>query len=947
IDADGALNSNLSLLSVGTEDDALNQVLADVFEDGSLDISDFSGRSVFANVDVQTDDDEEGEALDFDSEGQRLMVVAGVLQGSQASNIGLAYTHSDIHTQKHAKIIDSDVVTDNLAVVARDDSIQFNLALGGGVSSKGKFTGVGSISVQELNNRVEAEIGDWDASNSSGSVTARDVSVQARNNAEMINLAGAVALNFGTGASAGLAATTSLIGNQQGHHTLARVANTELEFSRDLSVKAFSGDADDRNQIINNAVGVGFSKGSGSFAFAGAVATSNVDQLVEAAVKNTGLNHDSVTAGSDAVIAAKDYTDSATTAWNLAISGGGALGVAVATNRVDSDVSAALLGDDVIDESTLFNVEDLTVTALRDNALITIDAGVSYADKGAVAPSIGTAVVDGDVTAKIADKAKVFASGGVLVNAEAHTENAVGSGAIGVGVKGGAGALAVASAIEYGETKAYIDDAKVNAYGVNSDVGYYDGDLISATPITDLSDDNDSENNGNDTATIDSFTTGFANYDLQEGRIDAVNGLVVNASSFTKQKAVTIGGSGGKYVAITANVSTTSSDASTQAYIQNAEINQNLSVQQQDSADVTIRASAHEFGLGVSVGGAVATGGKVGGAAVAGIVTNVQSKTAQAKLLNSDVNAADVVVESNATRVSQGVSAGFAVAASTYGFGGAASVVTTQQNGDNIALLEGGSLSADSLSLIAETRQESNTAAGSAGLGTTVGAGVGLVVNLTGGDTRATIGSDSDADVETELFADSVDVDADRLISTQSYAYGVGASLSYGGAAMINVGEISGETRAGIYGSYNNGFTTKLLNRNGSDKAQLVSVDAQEISEIDQQAVGIGIGGSVGVGVVTNVGLYQSGVYSEIVGADLAAELIDVDAYSQRGSDLNSVSVAGGQYAVGVSLSLLLSGQGDSTAEDGTSADAEFDESRATVNEALSTNHDSNNPYLN
>ncbi|MDB2384262.1 leukotoxin LktA family filamentous adhesin [Endozoicomonas sp.] len=942
----GTVNVNAS----GEKDGTLDGKLSGLGSSNANSSYDFSGAAAMDNTKVHTNDDGSGSTYSYSTEGKRIIAVAGVVQAGK-NNLGISYAHADVKTETTARIADthinqSDNTGADVNVNARDDSLLYSVAIGVG-GSKGQFSGVGSVAVNRLNNKIRAEIGDWNGSDK-GTINASDLSVVAQNDMDMINVAGSVAIAGSTGLAAGLAVALNLVGTDE-HSTKARVSNTTLNVDDGLTVKAYSGTSNDHNLLVGNAIAISAAL-QGGLAFAGAISVNNVDQSIEAGIKDTGTNRGvdaSSTSGGDIVVRGQDFTDSVATAWMGAGSGqGSAVGVATATNRVDSDVTAEVLGDNSTRGSTTLKAQNLLVEAERRNWLLTIDAGVAASKQVSFAPSIGTGVIDGNVTARIAQDAKVEAWNNVVVNAEANSTNLVGSGALGIGIDGGAGALAVSTAVEYGKTEAFIDDAAVVAKGLGTNYLASSGKLTSQSALPDLSTSGEGDSSA---VSMGQLTTGFAAHHMNMGT-ESASGLMVTATAKQKQRAITVGGAGSKNVALTANISTTSVDSETNAYIKNSDINQGATVT--DEADVLVRGSSHSFGLTVAAGGSVTVGGESGVAAVGGFATNRESKDTHAYIESSNVNADAVKIDAEASKIAQAVAAGLAVAAgSTSGIGGAASVVITEQNGNTTSRLRGGVVTANSLVVNAETRQEANVAAGSAGIGTTVGVGAGLAVNLVGGDTKATIGKkdgDNNDNITTTVNVNDVDVDASRLESVYSYTFGAGIGASSTGvAAMINTTEISGETRAGIYGKYHNSdWTTKVRGKDGASKATTVNVRSQDILNTDHAAAGLGVGASVGVGAVANVLLGRSQAYGEIIGSEIKATTLEVDADTLREVDLISVSGAGGQYSAAISIGLVLMGQGDSTTDDGTNAENEFGDSRTLANNALAEDYSSYNPHL-
>jgi hypothetical protein len=942
----------LQVNASGEEVAALDTVLGDLGSSTLNSDYDFSGEDAIDSLNLFTAEDGSESTYDYSSAGKRIIAVAGVVQVGK-SNLGLSYAHADVKSDTSARMADVNVnqggtSSADIAVNARDNSLLFTVAIGVGVST-GKYSGVGSVAVNRLNNRVVAEIGNLTAADS-GSVNAETVVVTAINDMDIVNVAGAVAVGSAgsTGSAGGLAVALNLVGTNE-HSTKAYIANTELQAAGNVLVKASSGASDDRNLLVGNAIAIGATGGSG-LGFAGAFGVNNIDQLVDAAIKDVGTNRSadaSALEGGTVTVQAYDFTDSVATAWMGAGSGSGSAGgIAVATNRVDSDVKAAVLGNNSTTGSTTLKVQNLVVDAARDNWLLSISAGVAGSPKqSALAGSVSTGVIDGDVSARIAEGASVKAWNTVLVNADAYSENLVGSGALGIGLGDLAGAVAIATALEYGNTSASVSSADVIAEGKGASMSVDSGALANSATLPDLSTSGQAEDDGDDSNAApvdrDALTTGFSLLSLDTS-IESVDGLAVNATSRTKQRAITVGGAGAKSLAISVNVATNSSSNETTAAIENSIINN--AVINQSGADVLVRASAHEAGLAVSAGVAISSDNS----AVGGFSTNSQKKEAKATIDSSTLNADTVSIDANSSKVAQAVSAG--VAAGGAKLGGAASVVITEQLGMTQAWLRGGTVTANSLNVASDRRQEANVAAGAVGIGGKVGVGFGLAVNIIGGDSKALIGSDlSDAtDTRTTLVnVSDLTMNAERLENVNSHAFGAGASTGFGAAAMIDTTEFRGETRAGIFGKASGGgFTTTIRGKDGSAAATDVTLSAQEILDARQFALGVGVGAKVGIGAVANVVLGRSQVYSEVVGSDIKAELLDIDATSQRQSDLISIAGAAGKFSAAVSIGVALFGQGDTTADDGTNAEDEFDVSRDVVNSTLQADTASFNTHL-
>jgi hypothetical protein len=844
--------------------------------------------------------------------GARVLGVGGFLQAGK-NNVGLAYVHNDVHRTGSASITGSSVNASSVSVGADDSSWMVGVAAGVGVAT-GSLSGVGSVAVNEVNNQLSAQIGDWDAASASGYVKAGSISVTATNRAEIAAAAGSVALSKGV--SGGLAVSLNLLGTDE-HSTTARIGWTDLYTNGAIDVSASSGTSGNMNTLISTGVGVALAQGG--LAFAGSIGVNNVDQSVDAGIRAVSMLDGATQYRASTVnVSAHDYTEN----WAFGFMAAGAqngvaAGIGVSTNRIDSDVTAQVLGG----RSTTVMASDVSVDATRKNTLITVDAGISVSGGLSGAASVGTNVTDGHVLSQIASGAKVDALNNVAVTALADTFSAVGSGSVGVGAGAAAGALAVSTAIDFGVTEALVDNASVKALGRGSAVNVRSGALSNGPVLTDLS----NAGNGVDR---DALSTSFEDQTLAEGS-EAVRGLVVNATSYEKLRTINVAGSGSTgAAAVTVNVATNDFEGSTKAKITNSTINSGVSGE--SGADVTVRGSDHSMGLAISAGIA----GASAGAGVAGLSMNLQTHDVDARIEGSTTVADALKLDATATQMAQAVSAGGSGAASG---AGSASVVVTTQYGDVKAWLLGGTTTAGSVAVSAERQQESDVAAGAASAAGQVGVGFGLAVSRLGGDTRATIGRDPDDDnasTTTTVNADSVTVDAARAATINSYTFGVGIGVgAVGVAGMVNVSDEGGDTRAGIY-------DTTLRGKNGSGAVTSLGIDAQETYSAEQMAASVG-GGFSGIGAAFNVVLSSSSTVAELVGSDAKATTTTITAEADREASVYSFAGGGGAFAGAVSLGFIKFGAGDSGG-----ADSQLTNTATAADSTVNTGYGSTNSQL-
>jgi len=824
----------------------------------------------------------------FSSTGARVLGVAGLLQYGK-SNVGIAYVHNDIEQTHEAAITGSTVTATTVKVNAQDESAAIAVAAGVGVST-GTLSGVGSVAVNEVNNTLAARIGDWNAASASGSITASSISVTAQNRADIV--AGAGALAVSKGSSGGLALALNLIGTRE-HSTTAQIGWTDLYSNGTVDVSATSGTSGDANTLIAFSAGVALSQGG--LAFAGAVGLNNVDQTVDAGLRAVNTVKGGTTYRPVSVsVQASDITENqAFGVMGAGSENGIAAAIGVGTNRIDSDVTAQVLGG----RSTTLYTQGLTVDASRRNDLYTFDVGVSGASGLSGAASIGTSVTDGHVLAQIASGAKVDATNNVRVSAQADTFHAVGSGAIGLGTGAAAGALAVSTAVDTGVTEALVDNAEVKALGRSGSVAIRSGQLASGPATPDLS-------TAGDSVDTSALSQSFQDQSLTEGSA-SVSGLAVNATSTQKMRTVDVAGSGSTgAAAVTINVTTNDFEGRTSARVTGSTINSGVSGEA--GADVTVRASDHSFGLGIAAGLA----GASQGAGIAGLAMNLQTHDVDARIETSTVKADALALDAAATQTAQAVAAGGAGGGTG---AGAASMVVTTQYGDVTAWLKGGTTTVNSAAVNADRQQESDVAAGAVAGAGQVGVGFGLAVSRIGGDTRATIGRDPDDDnatTATTLNAGTVTVDAARSTVINSYAFGAGIGVGGAGiAGMVNVSDQSGDTRAGMY-------DTVLRAADGSAAATSLGITAQDIYKANQHAAGAGVG-LVGIGATFNVALSSAATVAELVGSDVKAGSTGIKAYADREAGMSSVAGGAGKFAGAVSLGFIKFGSGDAGGADG------------------------------
>jgi len=364
--------------------------------------------------------------------------LAGGVAGAGGAAIGAAVATNDIDNSVSAYVsgVAVDLTAGNVSIDAIE-SAQIEAWTIGGAGAV-VFAAGGAVSLNEINNTVDAYVGGGASIGASNniSVSAADISI-------IESKAGAIA---GAGAAAiGASVATNDIGN----NISAYVDNASLvSTSGTISI-----DASETATIDTFTLG-----GAGAFFFAlgGAVTTANVDNTISAYAANGAA----LTAGDDITIDAESTYD-------LDV---GALGAAGAIVGVGAGVVNANLNSDtnayITTGSTLSASDDVSIRA--DANVIRFDTDVYVGSGGVVGINAAYAGIDSnnDANAYIASGATIVSADQIDVVAESSTN----IDARVYGINGGVVAIgaSVANVNDTGSANAYLGNGTVIDNGIGS-----------------------------------------------------------------------------------------------------------------------------------------------------------------------------------------------------------------------------------------------------------------------------------------------------------------------------------------------------------------------------------------------------------------------------------------------------------------------------------------------
>lgn len=907
-------------------------------------------------------------ALEVDAYQATNIAIGGgslYVTGGQAG-VGIGLTYASIADPTGGNATDAHIRStsissyDSLLVMADSASVIAAGAASGGAGSNGL---AGAIVVSEIaptttayinsGATVSINVGGVTVLADSGAVSALDTAlgnlVKKSNNNHLAEdtctVAGgtggqncidfsAAALNGGTGNGPGasiisvaglIQAGKNNVGASIVYDTIATthsayIANVLMSAPGNVSVSAV-----DSSKI--QSVTIGFGLATGQFAGVGGTTISSIANTVSAAIGNSqsSATQSSVTGRNISVNA----TDNSSIAGTAAVAGastqGSAAGLALVYSSIANNVSAGVTG------SKLTASGNVGVNASSNAGISTVAVGVAMSSQVGLAGSVATNLMGTNVTASITaagiNGADVTATNNVGVIAGNNDKAAVFVGALSIskGAAGGAGSL-VTNQIT-GTTAAYISGAntKVDALGTSSSdtLSVNNGTLVHAFDL------------GTAHAPTDSTP------DLSENQ-DSVRGLAVVASSH--QAVVTnvasVAASSG--IAIMINPITNVMSGATRAYIDSAAIDTRLA---SSTLRPQIEVAASSFSYSGAFGAGIAYGSSGGGGAT--IISTTMSRETFAYITNATVGGAQassatvgaVTVKANAEQDASSIAIGF----NTGSVGLNVFQATTE------AYVDGGALTASSLTVNANNNTGIFSANGSGAYGSQAAIGAAFLVQVSSNRTLAYVGDEfryqGNGAAHTTALNLSGALDVEATTKNRFEAYAIGGALSTGTAAiagMANIEVANNTTIAGVYDTTLQGVT--------GGAAGAVTINATEDVAIKEIAGALAVGASgagVGVGAAANVIVFKSRTVAESWNSNLnSSGAINVNALSTKEVLSYAVTAGiGGSVGIGATVGVIIIGTNTADADTQGQQTGQLNQGGsgtiASVNSGTSTTHGS------
>ena len=515
-----------------------------------------------------------------------------------------------------------------------------------------QFAGSGSVTVNVIDQTTDATIGKgkYDAGQKAAQVAATST-------AKLFGLAGGVSLSAGSGVGAAVDVQT------YNGHTYAGIADgASLKNASSVTVNA-----DSKEHLTS--VAATLAGGAGTFAGAGAAGAHSVSTDTKAYIGQQS----EVTDAGVVSVTAKDETKLNTIAGSGAASGNTGVGLTAAVEVVNKKASA------IVGDNAKVTGSSLTVKAENTSSSVTSAAGLGVGGTAGLAGAASETFVNQETDAHVGKNAKVTVKEGAEILANSTFTQGAAAGSVGGGGTVGMG-ISNATVSLNAVTKAYADDSAVIsggnqvkisadhttdltyatvAGGVGGTVGVSgnaavniidtetkaytgkssalsadeagDGISITATDTTKL-------HGGNGGAAIGisgggaGVAVGVTNlkknttaYADQKAKLDSKGQVAISAKNTEDIDNVTVQVAGGTYSGLAGAVNVMNLSASTKAYTDTGvQINQANKASGRYGGDISVKAD-HNLKMTSAVGGAAASGGASGGAAVD--VANIKTQT--------------------------------------------------------------------------------------------------------------------------------------------------------------------------------------------------------------------------------------------------------------------------------------------------------------------------------
>lgn len=418
---DGASITAGRLVNVMAKDTESSSKEAEPYQNLLGDYSEHNNFAADNGIDTTgssyyTDLDTAGETVNYDGnngdKGSTIVGAAAVVTAGSNSNAGGAAVNiANIDNDFTAKINNANITAENVRAEADADTLIVN-ASGGVAAGTKSFGGMGSVTWQDIDNDLSAEI-------ENSIITTNTAEAKAINNTQAVNVAGSVSY----GAKAGIGATLAYNG----------LDNTVGAYMRGNTIKALGTDvdvivdADNTGKVYGIAAGVAAST---KVAINGSVAVNRGGSNTEAVIDNSENKESNIENAGKVDVTADDETYRIAVVGQVSAAGKAAVGGGVAYNDIadyseDSEKSsqnttAAIKNTDITMADSGENT--VNVAAVDKSELNTIAVGVAAAANAGVQGSAATSLINKNTSAVI-ENTNIDENSGSTANVTVDADN--------------------------------------------------------------------------------------------------------------------------------------------------------------------------------------------------------------------------------------------------------------------------------------------------------------------------------------------------------------------------------------------------------------------------------------------------------------------------------------------------------------------------------------------
>ncbi|MBD2214422.1 DUF4347 domain-containing protein [Nostoc linckia FACHB-104] len=771
----------------------------------------------------------------------------------------------------------------------------------------------GDVSIHLVNDKVLAYVND------SGQIkTLGNISITANNDTDLYTISGSASfVNKPNASSTGIAGSVAV--NLISGDTKAYIAgkNTTTGKQLTLSANSLSLEATRTGDIFSISAGGSGALGSKGIAIAGSVSVNNITNTTESYIDGGVL-----VLLTDLLIKAKDESDIFAIAGALAFGGRAGVGAAIGVNIINNDTKATLKN------SSLNYTGKLDISA-ENNTEIQALSGAIGASSGNLggAGTVSVNIINGETTAFITNINTQKALSVINLKANNNAKIQSLSGAVGASKGMGFGAaiayngindstsayitgsnlgtnssltiaansnrtiqtislglaggkdLGLAGSVSVniidGSLAAYIADSTVTANGKVEVTAIASDDIEALAGAVGISLGNGGVGAG---ISINQISNGNRAY-ITGSTITSQNDLSLKAQTSSEISTISIGAAGGKTFALGGSIAVNTINNTSKASIEANSNIQAAKVNLTGKDNSTIESLAGAVGL--STGSA---------AIAASVAVNYISNEAQAYIDRSTVKAtSNVGLTADAAATIKSLSASGAVTTGSGAVSGSFSI-NIIGGATKAYIANGANVTGTGISLSANNNSKIQSLAGNVAGAGTGAVGISLAVN--------------DLDNGIYAYIDNSNVTAtNNQISLSATSKGDIASASVGGAG-------AGTFAVGGSVSINNIDTaTKAYVANNSqlNAAQLISIKANDDSEISSIAGQVAVGGTAGIGASVSTNYISNAVNAYITGSQVTSMNNGLTIQADISPTVENITAGGagaGTFAVGGSVTV-------------------------------------------